>query len=80
MRVAKTGGKGLLTRAAVEVSDAEDIGGTALGDAVEADRAERSRGFSGNSEGGGGEAEDRDQRVLHFERWLVVLETKSSDE
>lgn len=57
----------LLTRVAVQVSETQNVGGTALGAASGADR-ELAR-LEGSSDSHGGESED--DGVLHVEGWLV---------
>jgi hypothetical protein len=63
---------GELTRVAVQVSNTQNISGAALLAGVESVRAGVVRGrrvVCGRSESSGDEAEDSDQRVLHFDGW-----------
>lgn len=71
--------EGELTRVAVQVSDTEDIGGTALGRAVEAVGAGVVVAAIGGDgrDGSGKKADDGDERGLHFEGWVwFVIKNK----
>jgi hypothetical protein len=62
-------------RVAAQVSNTEDIGGTALGVAEEAVGAGRIAAAIGGDgrDGGGKEADDGDERGLHFEKGEIGL-------
>jgi hypothetical protein len=63
-----------LTRVAVQVGNTEDISGAALRDGVEADGAEGRRVVG--RDGGGEEADESDDRVLHLEDGKLFLAEK----
>lgn len=66
---------------AVQVSNTEDIGSAALGDAVQSADAGVIRGVSGDgSDSGGNEADDSEDGGLHVEGLeLFVLKTNIKD-